>query len=367
MSTLRVLRIYHSGVVRGWRRREDQLRSDGVDATLISSQRWNEGGSPVDLDDDTGRVIGARTLGSHPFLFVYDPRPIWRALRSHCPDIVDIHEEPASLATAQVLVLMALNRRFRPRVCLYSAQNLPKRYPIPFRWFERWALRRADAVHTCNDEVERVLRSKGYSGIIANLGLGVDTATFAPGQMVSDRTGPFRVGYVGRLESHKGVSVLIDAVSGAEGMTLGIVGEGSERTVLEDRVRALGLSDRITFGGHVRQDALGDTYKGFDVLAVPSIETASWVEQFGRVAVEAMASGVPVVSSETGSLAEVLGDCGVLVPQGDIDALRDALEMLRADAVLRDRLRACGLARAGEFSWESVARRHVRLYEDMLR
>ena len=90
-------------------------------------------------------VTGARAFGKHPNLFVYDPRPLWRALGDRRWDIIDIHEEPCSLAAAEVLALKAIRARRTPFV-LYSAQNIDKRYPIPFRWLERLALRRAAGV-----------------------------------------------------------------------------------------------------------------------------------------------------------------------------------------------------------------------------
>ena len=72
-------------------------------------------------------------------------------------------------------------------------------------------------------------------------------------------------------------------------------------------------------------DELAGVYRRFDVVAVPSLETPSWIEQFGRVAVEAMASGVAVVASDSGSLPEVVADAGILVPPGDVGALAGAL------------------------------------------
>ncbi len=214
---LAVLRVYHSGVVGEWRRRDRALRALGVDVALVSARRWNEGGGDVWLDagDDTF-VVPARTLGRHPYRFVYDPRPLWRALRARRVDVIDVHEEPASLAAAEVMVLARLAGRRAP-VCLYSAQNIEKRFPVPFRWIERATLRRAAGVHTCNRQAGRILRHKGFAGRIADLGLGVDVGALHPGSAhrragvaTRGRTGgDLRVGYVGRLEPHKGVEVLV--------------------------------------------------------------------------------------------------------------------------------------------------------------
>jgi glycosyltransferase involved in cell wall biosynthesis len=375
-TPLRVLRIYHSAVVGPWRRRDRELRALGVEVVLVSPRRWNEGGQPVDLDqggDDF--VVAARTFGSHPYAFVYDPRPIWRALRTHRFDVVDVHEEPASLAAAEGWLLARL-AGCRAPLCLYSAQNLPKRYPVPFRWIERAVLRRAAGVHTCNDEAGQILRGKGFSGVWRDLGLGVDIDRFAPAPVpdpapVPGRTDPatgpvdptsMRVGYVGRLEAHKGVGVLVAAVAAVPGLTLEIVGAGPELGGLQQQVRSAGATDRITFGGFHDQGDLAEVYQRFDVVVVPSLDTAGWVEQFGRVAVEAMASGVVVVASRSGALPEVVGQAGVLVPQGDSGALADALIDLRDDPAGRSDLAALGVRRAADFAWPAVARRQLDFY-----
>ena len=123
---VRVLRVYHSAVVTAWRRREAELRADGIDVSVIAPLRWNEGGEMVRLSAGRGDgVIKARTVGHHPFLFAYSPIPIWRALRARKVDVLDIHEEPASLATFEVLAL-ARRAGGPPKVVLYSAQNIAK-------------------------------------------------------------------------------------------------------------------------------------------------------------------------------------------------------------------------------------------------
>src|SRR5207253_2769181 len=78
--------------------------------------------------------------------------------------------------------------------------------------------------------------------------------------------------------------------------------------------------------------------KGVDALVLPSRTTATWAEQFGHVLIEAMAAGVPVVGSSSGAIPDVVGDAGIIVPEGDAAALRRALETLLADPALRARL-----------------------------
>jgi glycosyltransferase involved in cell wall biosynthesis/GT2 family glycosyltransferase len=358
---VRVLRISHSAVVDAWRERERALRRRGVDVHLLSARRWDEGGQTVELRPTPGeQVTGIGTVGRHPALFLYDPVALWRALGRDW-DVIDIHEEPFALATAEVLVLRAL-RGNRARYVLYSAQNIDKRYPPPFRWLERWALRSASQLSVCNSEAGRIAVRKGFSGRPRTIPLGVDVARAEPVEPPVRDAAAVRVGYVGRLAPHKGVAVLLDAVAGDPRLVLRLAGGGPSEAELRSRVVELGIGGRVEFTGFLDQAALPAFYRGLDVLAVPSVPTPGWLEQFGRVAVEAMACGVPVVASDTGALPDVVGGAGVLVPPGDAAALRDALVTVGTDRALAAGLRVAGLARARSCSWESVADEYVALY-----
>ncbi len=358
---MRVLRIFHSAVVDGWRERERQLRWAGTEVDLLTARRWNEGGTDVPLVRRPGEPVeGLRTWGRHPALFAYSPLPLWRALgRSY--DVIDIHEEPFALATAEILLLRRLRRQRAPYV-LYSAQNLDKRYPPPFRWWERWALRHASGLSVCNSEAGRICERKGLPGQATLIPLGVDVDAFAPDP---DTPGGdvARVGYVGRLEPHKGVDVLLQAMAGLEGITLRVAGAGPEEARLRELADELGVSARVEFVGSLPQDHLPRFYQGLDVLAVPSLPTPGWLEQFGRVAVEAMACGVPVVASDTGALPDVVGDAGLLVPPGDPAALRESLRTLLDDESTRRVMGKRGLVRSQQASWPEVARAYRELYQ----
>ncbi|MBW3615589.1 MAG: glycosyltransferase family 4 protein [Actinobacteria bacterium] len=358
----KVLRLYHSAVVPAWRQRDRELRTNGVDVTLVAPRAWNEGGSVVRLAagaDDF--VVGVRTFGAHQALFVYNPWPLWRLMRQHRFDAVDAHEEPYSLATAEVRILAA---RLQPtaRLLVYSGQNLMKRYPWPIRMIESRTLASASAAYVCNQAAGEVLRTKGFTGEVRLLPLGVDTTQFSP-PPAPEEGGPFVVGYVGRLTRQKGVDVLIAAMAGEDGYELVVAGDGPERARLE----ALATNHAVSaaFLGAVSQDALATLYRRVDVLVVPS-RPAAVLEQFGRVVVEGMASGVPVVASALGGLPEVLGEAGVLVPPDDVEALAAALRSLAADPERARRLGRLGRQRAQRFSWPEIAAAHRELYEKVL-
>lgn len=362
-----VVRVYHSAVVAGWRERDRMLRRTGADVQLVSARRWDEGGAVVRLvEDGDDFVVGARTWGSHPNLFVYDPRPPWRAMRGRRIDILDVHEEPCSLAVAE---LRLLRRLLCPTAALvlYSAQNIDKRYPWPFRSLERGALHAASAVYVCNRAAGEILRRKGFRGRLSVLPLGVDVERFSQDGSGRPREAGagLRIGYVGRLERRKGVQTLLDAIAPEAAWSLLVVGGGPYAGPLRDHVQAAGLGSRVEFRGYVPHGELPALYRSLDVLVVPSLPTPRWEEQFCRVAVEAMASSVPVVASASGALPEVVGEGGVTFPPGDAGALRRALAGFEdADhrRIVGDRARTW----AEQFSWAAVATGHRRLYDEVL-
>ena len=369
---MRVLRVSHSAVVDSWRERERALRRRGHDVTLVSATRWREGGREVALVPRPGEaVLAARTLGHHPALFLYDPRPLWAQLGEPL-DVIDVHEEPFALATAEVLLLRWLRRQRAPYV-LYTAQNLDKRFPLPFRWMERVALRGARGISACNAEAARIAQRKGFRGRACAIDLGTDLSTFTPSTGgdspegrapdAADQARGAVVGYAGRLDPAKGVDVLVRAAAIESTLRVRIAGDGPERKALEALGDRLGIGDRVQFLGPLAPEALPDFYRALDALAVPSRTTASWVEQFGRVALEAMACGIPVVVSDSGALPGAVDGAALVVPEGDPAALATALQQATSDAVVRSRLVADGLRRAQASSWDEVATAYERLYQ----
>jgi glycosyltransferase involved in cell wall biosynthesis len=351
-------------VVTAWRERERELRRLGVDLTLVAAARWEEGGSMVEFTragDDF--VVPVRTVGRHPNLFLYDPWPLWKLLGSQEWDLIDLHEEPFGLAVAEVLVLRWLRARGVPFI-FSSAQNIDKRYPPPFRWLEQIALRSAAGAYSCNSEAGEILKKKGLRGEWELLPLGVDVGRFK----ASDRkppTGSLAVGFVGRLIPHKGVDVLLEAAARDDRLTVEVFGAGPELEGLTALAGRLRIADRVAFHGYVDEAHVPEVYPQVDVLAVPSIPLPSWIEQFGRVVVEAQASGVPVVASASGALPDVVGEAGLLVPPSDPAALSAALSRFLDEPGLWIRLREAGLFGALRYSWKSVADTQLALYRSV--
>ena len=363
MSRIRVLRLFHSAVVDEFRERERWLRDKhGYDVHVACPPAWPEGGSVVRAapgGDVPVHVLPVRGR-THPILFWYSSRALRRLVAEVRPHLIDLHEEPYSLAAA-----LALRAAGDLPVCVYTAQNIHKRYPTPFRQLERRVLSRAVAAYPCSTEAGAVLRRKGFAGALHVLPLGVSEPSERP-----QANGRLRVGFVSRLVPEKGgrhaIAAFADATQGLDA-ELEIVGAGPEEQSLRDAAGTLGLNGSVRFAGAVGQDDALARIAGYDVLLVPSLSTSRWKEQFGRVAAQAMAVGTPVLASASGSLPEVLDGCGELAREGDVQDLSARLGRLLRDPAHRAELARLGRARAAsEFSWERVSDGFDRMYREAL-
>jgi glycosyltransferase involved in cell wall biosynthesis len=204
---------------------------------------------------------------------------------------------------------------------------------------------------------------------------GADPQRFTPDPPV-DREG---VLFVGRLTPHKGVDRLIRALP--PGAALRIAGTSGHDPAgnpperdYPALLRRLAQGRDVTFLGPVPDADLPGLYRRAAVLALPSVHHTCYgryvpvCELLGLVALEAMASGTPVVASRIGGLAEVVldGETGFLVEPGDVDQLRDRLACLLSDSRLAVRLG--GSARdlvTQRFTWRACAQRCLRAYQEL--
>ncbi len=365
---MRIVMLSKACVVGTYQRKlEEMARLPGVDLTLIVPPSWRDPSGELRLE--RAHVEGYRMLVepirfNGQFHLYYFPT-LARRLNEIRPEIVHIDEEPYNAATWHALWL---SRRIQARTLFFSWQNIRRGYPLPFAVGERWALRRVDYAIAGTSSAADVWRAKGYRGPLAVIPqFGIDPAIFSPAERRASGRG-FVIGYVGRLVPEKGLDLLIRALAQLEGVwRLEVIGQGPERESLERLARSLNLADRIGFTEHAPSTRMPAFYRELDALVVPSKTLPNWKEQFGRVIVEAMGCGVPVIGSDSGAIPDVMGDRGLLFPEGDIAALADRLRAVMSDPVLREQLAVRGREYALErFTHAQVASQTVAVYRAML-
>jgi glycosyltransferase involved in cell wall biosynthesis len=128
-----------------------------------------------------------------------------------------------------------------------------------------------------------------------------------------------------------------------------------------DAIARLGLTDDVVFPGHVDDVMLRALYRRARLFAFPSVH-----EGFGLPLLEAFACGVPVLGGNRSATPEVAGDAAFLVDPYDVEAMADGIDRLLHDGTLRRTLVERGTRRLGDYSWETVARRMLALYNEAL-
>ncbi len=169
---------------------------------------------------------------------------------------------------------------------------------------------------------------------------------------------------VGTVQPRKNYPKLIEAVSRLKQSELCVVivgGKGWLEDPIYASIRQLGMQERVIFAGFVADDDLPAIYSGSLCMALPSL-----YEGFGLPVLEAMACGVPVITSNLSSLPEVAGNAGILVTPTHLEEITNALERVTTDSALRESMVAKGLLQAQKFSWEASAQQLKRVYDQLL-
>lgn len=169
----------------------------------------------------------------------------------------------------------------------------------------------------------------------------------------------------------KGVDVLLNAVHrlAQQGYAchLLVCGSGPERARLERQTHELGIANLVEWQPAVAPDHVPKVMQRLDALVLPSRSVPWWREQFGRVLIEAMASGVPVVGSTCGEIPNVIGRDDLVFPEGDAKELARILKRLMCDRSYWEEVRAYGLARVCKhFTMEQIAKQLVELWLQVL-
>jgi glycosyltransferase involved in cell wall biosynthesis len=166
----------------------------------------------------------------------------------------------------------------------------------------------------------------------------------------------------------KGIDILLRAVAELQcNWELRILGSGPDKTRLQTLAHQLGIDSRVHFDPPIPSSDVPDYMRQLDLAVLPSITQPNWKEQFGRALIEAMACQVPVVGSNSGEIPNVIGDAGLIFPEGDVAALRAHIETLQRDPARRRELGVRGRARVLEhFTQARIAAETYAVYRTMI-
>ena len=192
---------------------------------------------------------------------------------------------------------------------------------------------------------------------------GIEVDRFGPPRRAHS---PLTLGFIGHLGKHKGLDVLLHALSFLDAQTvrLLVVGSGEEAASLKASCRESGLQQLVTFSGQIDNQRIASVYQQIDVLIVPSV----WPENSPVTITEAMASGLPVIASDIGGINELVEDgvTGFLIPVKDSQAMAERVRRFVERPALKEEMGEKGLEKIRQYRSQDQVERLVGLYREVL-
>jgi glycosyltransferase involved in cell wall biosynthesis len=374
-----------------------------IEVTVIVPRRWRPGGvqnkiiETEYLDEGSFKVVPVANFSENNQGLLTFGLDLIKVLQEFKPDIIQVEQGSKALTYAQFISLNKL-LGLKAKNIFFTWWNLPYDLKFPVSLLEQCHLKNTDGIVAGNRDGAEILRQRGYTGPIKVLPqLGVDETLFKPEpqpelqQKLGINDDDFVVGFVGRFVDEKGILTLNQALGGLRDVasaTLSVscregnrpwkwllLGRGELETVLLEKAAELGIKDRLILVESVPHDEVHKYINLMSCLVLPSETTykfktltaIGWREQFGHVLIEAMACGVPVIGSDSGEIPNVIGDAGLVFPEGNVVELRKCLLKLMEKPDLAKSLAEKGSERAmSVYTNKALAKQLLDFYRELL-
>lgn len=380
----KLLIVYHAGAMANPRAIYSALaRAGNFEVSVVVPQRMridrvydSSGWLTVEHEEaaDGYRLMPVALRNPENYWQGFESGPLRQCLHESQADLIHVFDEPVSGYLYQLIWARWMARR-QSKVLFFGFDNLPIRLGPRARvlWWLAWR-QMAGGVAANSEALENVRRA-GFPAKrpLERVFWGVSTEVFRPMKDSGLRAelgleNKRVVGFVGRKSPEKGVRVLMEAMQNLppEVHCL-LIGSGPMAEEIEKWAARPEMKGRVHLREPMNQSELARHMNCMDVLALPSLTTPKWKEQYGRVLAEAMACGVPVVGSDSGAIPEVIGEAGLVAKEDDARALAQALETALFDGETQERLKRRGLERAeAELSVSAMARQLTQFYARVL-
>ena len=365
-----------------------QLAGD-IEVTVVVPRRWRPGGVQNKIieskprQEGSFRVIPVSNFSENNQGLLTFGTDIISLLREFKPQIIQVEQGAKALGYAQLIFLNQL-LGLKAKNVFFTWWNLPYQVKFPLSVLHGYNLKNTHGLVAGNQDAVDVLQQHGYNGSsIVMPQLGVDETLFRPQAQPELRSelgiqpDEFVVGFVGRFVEEKGILTLGQALAGLKELPWKwlLLGRGELQSVLMEKAVEWGIKDRMIVVESVPHDRVYRYINVMNTLVLPSETTykfktltaAGWKEQFGHVLIEAMASKVPVIGSDSGEIPHVIGDTGLVFPEGDIVALRNCLEQMMEQPELSQKLGNLGYERAiSRYTNKALAEELLGFYKELM-
>jgi glycosyltransferase involved in cell wall biosynthesis len=292
----------------------------------------------------------------------WDSRLLRRLFKDVRPDLVHVDAEPTTRVAAAVT---GMCRGLNIPSVLVTWESLPRSHTLRERANRTRSLSRLSGLIAGTRLAADLIRTE-----YPNLPTAVipDAAPDIPSSITPRPDERFAIAFAGRLIPERGLDLLFLAcVKLPCSWSIRVIGTGPEQESLEHLAERLGIASRVTWHGGLPRSARQAIWPEVDCIVVPSRRTTDWVESKTSMLLEAMSHGIAAVGADTGSLPEVIADAGIVVPEGDVDSLTQALERLSAPRLRHDFGRAARQRVIQHFSPTALAKDMAKGWTRFLR
>jgi len=293
------------------------------------------------------------------------------------PVLIDVIEEASSLAVFQIHLWCKKNGI---PFLFNTAENIPKKKNIMHRWIEKNIFQSSSGAVIRNPYAESILILRGFTRPVVFIGNGINTEIFYPSAPKGELLAKYRahhiriIGFVGKMLPEKGILDLIDVFADLserkkiQSTALLIIGTGVLEKKINNRLSEFSesIQKSIFCLPHVPNDDLPDYYRMFDLLIMPSRRYPGWEEPFGRVAVEAMACGCPVLGSDSGYIPEIVSNPDLIFKANNMRELSAKIQLLINDTELRKKAADTAPLLASRFSWNDLSVVRINFYKKFI-
>ncbi|MEB3217834.1 MAG: hormogonium polysaccharide biosynthesis glycosyltransferase HpsO [Nostocales cyanobacterium 94392] len=365
-----------------------RLRSD-IEVTVVVPKKWRPGGVQNKIieteyrDEGNFRIVPVSNFSqNHQGLLTFgaDLIPLLQEFR---PNIIHVEQGSRGLAYAEMITLNRL-LGLKAKNVFFTWWNLPYDLKFPVSVLENYNLNNSHGIISGNQDGAEILRDRGYQGLIKVMPqLGVDETLFTPksqpelASKVGIEPNEFVIGFVGRFVPEKGIMTLLDALVNIKDKSwkLLLLGRGELKEQIIQKTAENGIQDRIKLVESVPHNQVADYINLMSTLVLPSettykfktLTSVGWKEQFGHVIIEAMACKVTVIGSNSGEIPHVIGEAGLIFPEGNVKELANCLQQLIDNPNLTENIGQMGYTKAmAQYTNTALAKQQLEFYQELV-
>ncbi len=381
---MKILYIWHAAVEKNYRKLLARM-ADDHEVIIATSHRWYESSKDQyltyvpEIDSKLKIFKFFAIFHNHIRSFFYPNVFKMILVLLQKPDVIYLKEEPYSLNAFQWVFLAKIFSK-KSKIVIESDENLMVKHPFIFILIEKFVLKNIDALACVPTKGIELYKSKGFNKKIFKTFYFYNEEIFKPTdrelafkQLEIEKQDGLYIGYAGRITEEKGIEDLIKAFSivSNENKKLNLLIAGKGTKEYEEKIKKITIEnkieDKVKFLGSLPIEKLVYFYNAIDVFVLPSHSTSWWIEQFGRVIVEAMACGTPVVGSSSGEIPIVINNKELIYEEKNITELANIIRKFSTNEFSKEKFFNFAISEAKKYSLEEVKKNKVNIMMEIVR